>query len=258
MESHRIDNAGSVEPEIRGMVRCMADVYWLEQSEGDLPPEHDWLSPGEGLVLDSLHFPKRRTDWLLGRWTAKKALAICLGVQQQPAEFARIEIRATLSGAPKAFLADRTIATSISLSHSSGRAMCAVVLCETTLGCDLEKVEPRSDAFVEDYFTSEEQATVRSAPSADRGHVSTLIWSAKESALKALHTGLRADTRSVSVTANDAQLGLPGWHRLQVRWSEDQNLEGWWQAAHGFVRTVVSSVALSQPILLTKNLPDLT
>jgi len=234
----------------------MTAVYWLEQREGDLPPQQDWLSPGEGLVLDSLHFPKRRTDWLLGRWTAKKALAICFGIRHQPAQLARIEIRAAPTGAPEAFLADRTIATNISLSHSSGRAMCAVVLCETTLGCDLEKVEPRSDAFVEDYFTSEEQATVRSAPSADRGLVSTLIWSAKESALKALRTGLRVDTRSVTVSVNDASaLGLPGWRQLQVRYAEDQNLEGWWQAADGFVRTVVGCNALSEPILLTRTFP---
>jgi len=31
------------------------------------------------------------------------------------------------------------------------------------IGCDLEVVEPRSDAFVADYFTSEEQALIARA-----------------------------------------------------------------------------------------------
>ena len=71
------------------------------------------------------------------------------------------------------------------------------------LGCDLEIVEPRSDAFVADYFTAEEQEVVRQACPADRFALIALIWSAKESALKALQSGLRIDTRSLSVALDD-------------------------------------------------------
>ena len=63
------------------------------------------------------------------------------------------------------------------------------------LGCDLEVIEPRSEEFVADYFTTEEQKMVSQAPIADRSKLLALLWSAKESALKALREGLRFDTR---------------------------------------------------------------
>jgi len=124
--------------------------------------------------------------------------------------------------------------------------MCAVVFSGTALGCDLEEVAPRSDAFVADYFTAEEQALVASCSPGDRPRVSTLIWSAKESALKALHTGLRLDTRSLIVTARES---AGDWHPLQVRY-QDQLFLGWWQAADGFVRTIVSDSEPKAPIML--------
>ena len=48
----------------------------------------------------------------------------------------------------------------ISLSHRSGAAICAVAPAGVDLGCDLEVIEPRSEAFVADYFTVDEQALV--------------------------------------------------------------------------------------------------
>ena len=105
-------------------------------------------------------------------------------------------------------------ARKISLSHSSGRAVCAVALSGAALGCDLEEIAPRSDAFVADYFTSEEQSMVAGSSPAGRPLVSTLIWSAKESALKALQAGLRLDTRSLIVSVDDSS---GAWHPLQVR-----------------------------------------
>ena len=67
------------------------------------------------------------------------------------------------------------------------------------LGCDLEVIEPHSDAFITDFFTAEEQALITKASAEDRFLVATLLWSAKESALKALHAGLRLGTLSVAV-----------------------------------------------------------
>ena len=50
------------------------NVYWLEQTEEDLPAEDDWLNASEMARLSGMRFPKRRVDWRLGRWTAKRAL----------------------------------------------------------------------------------------------------------------------------------------------------------------------------------------
>ena len=180
------------------------DVYWLEQTEGDVPAENDWLSASEAVVLNGMRFAKRRADWRLGRWTAKRAVAVYLNLPGHPRALTGTEIRPAPSGAPEVFVTNKPAPVTISLSHRAGRAVCAIGLSGGALGCDLETIEPRSDAFVADYFTTSEQALVERAPGADRSWLLALLWSGKESALKALRTGLRLDTRCVIVSHVDA------------------------------------------------------
>ena len=227
------------------------EVRWLEQTEADVPAENAWLSAEETARLNGMRIAKRRTDWRLGRWTAKRALASYLNLPAHSGVLNRIEIRPAPSGAPEGFLADQPAAVTISLSHGAGRAICAVAPAGVELGCDLEVIEPRSEAFLSDYFTAEEQALVARAPATDRARLSTLLWSGKESALKALHTGLRLDTRSVIVTPDDASFALNGWSRLQVRYSGSRIFHGWWQHIDNLVRTVVANSPLDSPIPLT-------
>jgi len=243
----------------------MTDVHWLEQSGEDIRAQDDWLSLSEKSLLESMRFAKRRADWRLGRWTAKRALAIYLDVPDHPRALASIEIRPAKSGAPEAFLANRLAAVSISLSHCSGTAICAVAAFGVALGCDLELVESRSDNFVADYLTREEQQLVARAAATERPRLITLLWSGKESALKALHMGLRLDTRSVTVSPVEkgeedtaAVLRPPEnlrmWQPLQVRHGEGQMFSGWWRHAGTFLRTVVAAPSPSPPTLLDASL----
>ena len=227
-------------------------VYWLEQGEADAAPENDWLSAHEVLLLSGMRFAKRRADWRLGRWTAKHAVAGYLHLTDQTYSLQEIEIRSLSSGAPEVFLANRPAPVTISLSHRDGIAVCAVAPSKVALGCDLEIIEPHSDAFLTDYFTAEEQALV--ARSADRDLLLALLWSAKESALKALGAGLRLDTRCVVVRPNDASFDSAGWHALQVRHSSGRVFYGWWQQTGELVRTLVSDPASPPPILLRSQL----
>ncbi len=270
-------------------------LYWLEQTVRDVPAENDWLSASEAVCLNAMRFPKRYADWRLGRWTAKCALSIALDLPSRPQVFKKIEIRPAPSGAPEAFVDNQPAAAALSLSHRSGRAICAVVLSDVkksgvetsgvNLGCDLEMVEPRSDAFVADYFTVQEQVLVARASAADRDRLLALLWSAKESALKALGAGLRLDTRSVIVDPVSADpmnidppvesFDLDGWSPLLVRYAgehspqqcstkdrsiEDRSIEdrsssgqvfhGWWRHADNIVRTVVAAPPPDLPIPL--------
>lgn len=225
------------------------DVYWLEQSNPDLPAQNDWLSASETARLDAMRFAKRRDDWRLGRWTAKLAVAAYLHLPADLESLAEIEIRAAPSGAPEVFLAHQPAEATISLSHRGGIAVCAIAASGMALGCDLEIVEPRSDAFAADYFTPEEQALVARTHPADRFQLLALLWSGKESALKALRTGLRLDTRSVAVTPVHASCG-PDWHPLQVRFRDGRVFDGWWQHRHNILRTMVATPSPSQPIAL--------
>ncbi|MGA9898987.1 MAG: 4'-phosphopantetheinyl transferase superfamily protein [Terriglobales bacterium] len=226
------------------------NVYWLEQTEADVPAENDWLSPSEAVRLEGLRFAKRRTDWRLGRWTAKRALSVCLDLPAHPQVYKKIEIRPAPSGAPEVVLANQPAGLTISLSHRDGRAACAVMMSGADIGCDLEKVELHSDAFVGDYFTSEEQALVARAPVADRTRLLALLWSAKESALKALHEGLRLDTRCVTVIPFAKSFDFNGWSPLQVRYTGGQVFHGWWQQADDILRTVVAAQPLDSPVPL--------
>src|ERR1019366_2994088 len=192
-------------------------VYWLEQTEPDVPGDHEWLSARERVQLGTLRFARRRADWLLGRWTAKQAVAACLGLPTGPQNLANIEVRSRASGAPETFLGDQQAPVTISLSHRGGRAICAVTTDHGSLGCDLEVIEPRSHAFIADYFATEEQALVARAAPADLPWLVTLIWSAKESALKALLAGLRLDTRCVIVALDD-----PAERRNEVRYCGEE------------------------------------
>jgi 4'-phosphopantetheinyl transferase len=167
-----------------------------------------------------------------------------------------MDIRPSPSGAPEAFFDSQPAAVAISLSHRAGTAVCAVAMSGAEMGCDLEFVEPRSDAFVADYFTIEEQSLVARGPAADRDRLLALLWSAKESTLKALHAGLRLDTRSVIVSPFPASYDFNGWSRLLVRYSGEPSAEsrvfhGWWQLADNIVRTVVAAPPPDSPIPLT-------
>jgi 4'-phosphopantetheinyl transferase len=225
-------------------------VYWVEQAETDVPKTNEWLCAAEITRLNSLRFLKRRGDWRLGRWTAKRAVAACLNWPPYLQVLAGIEIRATPSGAPDAIVASLGTPMVVSLSHCGGRATCAVSTSGVRLGCDLEVIEPRSEGFVADYFTPEEQALVAMAPSAERPEVVTLLWSAKESALKALREGLRLDTRSVTVSLIEGAPQRSGWSPLCVRCADGSVFQGWWRTTDGIVHTVVADPPSDCPICL--------
>ena len=226
------------------------DVYWLEQTESNVPRENDWLSAAETIQLDRLRFERRRADWRLGRWTAKRAVASLWKMSASPMTLAKIEICPASTGAPEVLLSDSTAGISISISHRAGKAMCAVSHSDARVGCDLELIEPRTEAFVEDYFVSEERALIARAPDLERFQLIALIWSGKESALKALRTGLRLDTRSVVVVPGERSFNLNAWSPLQVRCDEGRVFHGWWQREDSVVRTLVADPPSPPPIIL--------
>jgi 4'-phosphopantetheinyl transferase len=231
----------------------LMEVYWLEQTEADLPRTDDWLSVSEVVRLNTMRFAERRSDWKLGRWTAKNALALYLLSLKVPAEpqiLASIEIRPAASGAPEAFFQNKPAAASVSISHRAGIAACAVACSSGLLGCDIETIAPRSDAFVANYFTDAEQSLVAEASAVDRPRILTLLWSAKESALKALHEGLRLDARKVIVSPADGAFDLAGWNPIVVRHSNHRTFGGWWQHGDSIVRTLVTAPPPNLPIRL--------
>jgi 4'-phosphopantetheinyl transferase len=196
---------------------------------------------------------RNNADWRLGRWTAKPVIAAYLKLPAELSTLADVEIRATSSGAPVVFLHDHPAPVALSLSHRCGMALCTVGAPELSFGCDLELVEPRSQAFVADYFTPSEKSLIERAPEEERQQLTTLLWSAKESALKTLRVGLRLDTTCVAVNLTDT--GPPplsadpdGWRPLQVSYLGAHNFTGWWRLRDHMIRTIVSDLPLQIPV----------
>jgi 4'-phosphopantetheinyl transferase len=160
----------------------------------------DFLSASERKTYAGLRFPKRRHEWLLGRWTAKQLLQRSLE-RYRGLPLPAISVSADPDGAPYLSVdGEGRLPASLSISHRSGRAFCALSPgVSPSIGVDIERIEPRAAAFVNDFFTEGEAARVWASPESSRDTLVTVIWSAKEAVLKALREGLRMDTRAVEI-----------------------------------------------------------
>jgi 4'-phosphopantetheinyl transferase len=213
-------------------------VSWLARGVDQLPTGDGWLSDAERARAASMRSTKRRSEFLVSRYAAKHAIAGAADrAVDGPETLALVEVRHRPSGAPSAFVAGAPAGLSMSLTDRADWAVCVVSRAgEVAVGCDLELVEPRSPSFVRDYLTSAEQDAVAAA--SDPHLVANLLWSAKESALKVLETGLRRDTRTVAVTLGGAPEA--GWWPFSVRPVEGGTFPGWWRRWGAFVLTVAA------------------
>lgn len=219
----------------------LVDTSWLPRDQVSV-----FLSATELEKLSSLRFPKRREEWLLGRWAVKSLARALPGYQNWAA--CDIEVRNSPDGSPHVWLPDGNPAPDgLSISHSHQLALVAMALGPgIRIGVDLEKIEPRSHVFVEDYFTTAERGLVGSFPAEARDMVSTLIWSTKESMLKALQVGLRWDTRRVEVLSIQGVTTDPiaggQWQGLRVGDPEPagRHWAAWWQRRDDFLMTIVA------------------
>ncbi len=228
----------------------------MARGEHEVPETVDWLTVREADRLAGMRFTKRQTEYLLRRWVCKQAVAVAAGLPSDLPALARIEVGNQPSGAPYVHVDGSPLQLDVSLSDRAGWAVCLVGGDLSRVGCDLEIVEPRSAAFVTDFLTPGEQAYLGSLPRIDQDAHANLIWSAKESALKVLHTGLRRDTRSVEVTVGKASPDATGdgfsagWAPLEVRTAEGGSFPGWWRRDGDFLVTVASVEPLAAPLSL--------
>lgn len=223
-----------------------AELRYLIEREADRPEALHWLCEGEAEVLGGLASPARRASWLLGRWAAKRAAFALLARRGQARRYDQIEIRAAASGAPELWLSGARAPLSISLSHRAGEALAVLGPAGVPLGGDLEVVEPRSAALVADFFTEAERSRWEAAAPEARDVLAGLVWSAKESALKALGEGLRRDTRSVEVEISpeaDAQ----GFRTVAAHLAEGGTLGGYARVDGTRILTIVAVGVTTPP-----------
>lgn len=222
-------------------------IHWLTQSRADIPA-YDYLTDAELARFQKLKVTKRRTDWLLGRWTAKRLLQTVLwhkdGVTL-PLDM--IAISNDADGVPNCRLPIANCQLSISISHAHGRAFVAAIeKPHAPIGADMELIRPRPAGFADAYFTSAELALGQGLGDEERAIWETAVWSAKEAVLKALHLGLSVDTRAVSCLIEPPAQKPKIWMPFVVQCDHGRlprpapPLTGWWRVEDDFVLTIAT------------------
>ena len=210
-------------------------------SAADVPAGVDWLGGHERELHERLTVPQRRAAWRLGRWSAKAAVAAWTGADPR-----RIEVLPARDGAPAVWIDGRPAAVSLSLSHRAGRALVLVGEGGRPLGCDIELIEPRSDAFLRQWLAPAEQQLVAAAgDQAARDLLANLVWTAKESAAKVRRAGLRLAVGRAVVRLEPRSDG--DWSGLQVTWPAGEPCGGWWRVEGEWVMSVAAMPTLSAP-----------
>jgi phosphopantetheinyl transferase len=188
-------------------------IYALSCELKEVPHHYEWLHVSEKEVLSNLRFTKRRNDWLLGRWTVKQLLNELLpkdvGIQE-------ICVIAADDGAPEVFVRGNKSNISISISHSHGRSYCIATKSSMAIGCDLEKVETRTNNFIKDYYTDAERMFLYGLDIDLKRIYANVIWCTKEAVMKAIRQGLRRDTKSINASFHKGGQ-WKNWHPVQVQ-----------------------------------------
>ena len=171
-------------------------IYWNMIGFSHIPENFDWLNEAELQQMQGFRFPKKRQDWLSGRWTAKSLLRNIFQTSQN-IELKDLSIQNKPSGAPYALHNGKPLDGSISISHRGNYAVTAFSFDPSlSLGIDLELVEEKSQGFIEDYFTKAETYQIVHLSSDEQMLASSLLWSGREALVKAHQIGLRVDTRA--------------------------------------------------------------
>ncbi len=144
------------------------------------------LSGEEQKYFDSLKFDKRKRDYLVGRYTAKKLLLENF-IKDAKITFKDISILKDTDGKPELYINDKRPDIMLSISHSGDFASAVASKELKFLGIDTEKIEPRAKSWAEQSFYNTEYHT-----NSDDKFLTTL-WAKKESVVKALGVGLSVD-----------------------------------------------------------------
>lgn len=151
-----------------------------------LPPADGMLSQRERAFFEKLRFPKRRTEWLGGRFALKQLAAEALGLT----DLRQAEVLPHESGKPVLWVGGAPCPLAFSITHSCGYAVAAVSTTNRFLGIDLEKTEHRIEAWANCFFHPSELT--------DGGDAFlTALWTQKEALVKLLGTGLSLNSYDV-------------------------------------------------------------
>nr|ASV47095.1 4'-phosphopantetheinyl transferase EntD (siderophore biosynthesis) [uncultured bacterium] len=174
---------------------CVAAWRAGDGADVDLLAGH--LHPEEAGRLAAMR-PRRRREFLLGRYVAKLALS---GLTGEP-DLRRIRVGAGVLGQPVVHLPG-VRAVQVSLAHCDPVAVAVAAGEETPLGVDVERADERVHRVVDAHLTARERALLGVLGDPEEVAAARL-WAAKEALGKALRTGLTVALEVLEVHEVDA------------------------------------------------------
>lgn len=178
------------------------------------------LTGSEAGLLTPRAVPKRRYDFLRGRWIAKKLMSrVTPGMG-----LLDVSILPDDRGVPCLIGSQGPLPYSLSITHTDGLAGAAIVELPELVGIDAERLIADPSLIAQDYFTETERGHLADAPTSSR--VATVIWASKEAASKALGEGLRLSLTSM-VVLDPGPLELGVWHPIRVRVDGHPSMSLW-------------------------------
>ena len=168
------------------------------------------ISPAQRARIERLARESDRRRTLAAEVLMRRVLSSHLGVSEG-------EIIVERNQFNKPFLPGADIF--FNLSHSADRVACAVDT--APLGVDLEKIRPLPEmmGIVTRYFSAGEQLTLESCPEPDRLDCFFMLWTLKESFVKAAGKGLSIPLDSFSVRITGDGSAFLEDHPEESKWS---------------------------------------
>jgi len=185
---------------------------------------HEFLNEGEREIYWGFKTRKRQLEWLAGRVAIKSLYSRVNNLNVSSAE---LIVERETSGLP--YLVERGERASgrISISHNAGWVAVCQSDSELRIGIDLEEIRSRDPAFLTDYFSQAEQEQIMNGGIHTLDFRTNLIWSAKESVLKAISTGLGTDPLKVEIDGLHSFEKKNGWSVLSAGYPEDKTQTSW-------------------------------
>lgn len=178
-----------------------------------------WLTPEEIRVFERLKMPRRRQDWLAGRWAAKGLIRqYLLETANLALDLVQIEIGNTPTGAP---VLQRPLCSDIhiSIAHSAGYGLAGLAL-GTPIGVDLQHIRAVRLDLHERVLSEHEREQLAHHFSGWEGVL--VFWALKEAAVKAWRTRPAPALREIMVKLTEpgrAEISLRT-QRLKAQWGQ--------------------------------------
>ena len=201
----------------------------------------DSLHPREARLLGPRAVPKRRNDFVRGRWVGRELARLSLGLDPH-----HVAILPDDQGVPWLDHDDEgRLPYSLSLSHTSGVAAAAMVELPCRVGVDVECPLQAPTAIARDYFAPIEARRYEGASDEEMAWRGAEVWSLKEAVLKALGLGLSVSASTVTVLSVEDTSASAGWYDAKIMVAqtvlpEGMRVEAWVQRQPSAVLAVAA------------------